>query len=89
MKNWYEEWELLYPELDISQANKDSIQNVMCHIIQETKEEVLKELLCHHEQTRWAKDDIETESWKWYNAGYDDAIQDLKEEVYNKFGIKL
>ena len=57
--------------------------------VRDLLEERLGDILCNHTQTRWAKDDIETESWKWYNAGYGDAIQDLKEEVYNKFGIKL
>lgn len=51
--------------------------------------EVLKELLCHHTQTRFSDGKKESLHWKWYNAGYGDAIQDLKEEVYKKFDIKL
>ena len=80
-----------YDAKTVNQRNKFSKEayKYLSGYARDLLEERLGDILCKHTQTRWAKDDIDTESWKWYNAGYDDAIQDLKEEVYNKFGIKL
>ena len=55
---------------------------------EDTNKELFEELLCNHTQVRYGKSD-NINADKWYNEGYSDAFEDLKEQVYQKFGIDL
>ena len=55
---------------------------------EDTNKELFEELLCDHTQVVFGEGE-DKQAEKWYDEGYSDAIEDLKEQVYQKFGIDL
>ena len=87
---WWDEWEVLHPKLKISQVDKDLIHNLICHIIQQTRIDTLRQVLPNKVDVRWNEAEspisIARESG---NYGRNECIEDIEDKAKELWGIDL